>query len=102
MHHAIGLHALIAGSAREDLFILNLRGLLARFEIVLLPFRHFPGKCHFHGRHFIFGTAGGPILKLRGDDVRAGESVMERGVDDARLHALGDASVQCGIRRRGW
>src|SRR5580700_3334715 len=78
-------------------FMLYLRGLLARFEILLLPFRHFPGQRHFHRRHFVLGTARGPILKLRSDDVGASESMMERGVNHARLHALRNASVQCRV-----
>ena len=75
----------------------DLRGLAARLEIVLLPLRHFLGQAHLHGRHFVFGTAGGPIFKFGGDDVRAGESMMERGVDHAWLHAFGDARVQSGL-----
>ena len=66
---------------------------------MLLPLRHLLGKTHLHGCHFVFGAAGGPILKFGGDHVRAGEAMMERGVDHARLHALGDARVQRGFAR---
>ena len=51
-------------------------------------------SAHLHGRDFVFGTVGGPVGKLGGDHVGAGHGVMERGVDHAGLHALGNARVQ--------
>ncbi len=70
-----------------------------RLPVVLLPFGNVPCELHLHGRHFVFGTTRGPIGKFRGDHVRAGHGVVERRINDARLHAFGNARGQSDIAR---
>src|ERR1700733_2576020 len=84
----------VRGSIVRGGFLLDLRGEAARFEIVLLPFGHVARELYLHGGDFVFGAVRGPVGKFRSDDVGAGHGVMERGVDDSRLHAFGNTRGQ--------
>ena len=52
---------------------------------------------HLHGGHLVLRAVGRPVGVLGGDDVGAGHGMVERRVDDALRHAVGDLRAQ---RRR--
>mgnify|MGYP003694033359 CR=1 FL=1 len=68
------------------------------------PARHRPSairrtvrRRNLHRRDLVFRAVGGPVGILRGDDVGLRVRVMERGVDHARRHAIGDHRAQGGF-----
>ncbi len=58
-----------------------------------LPVGRPVGAADLHGRHLVFRAVGGPVRIVGGDHVGARLGVVEGGVDDARLHALGDSAA---------
>ena len=57
------------------------------------------GAAHFDRRHLVFGAVCRPVGIVRGNHIRTRFSVVEGGVDDARLHPLGDFSPKRDITR---
>ena len=77
---------------------------LALFPLVL-PFGGLVGRRHLNRRHLVLGAVGRPVRVLGGDDVGAADREVERRVDDARRHAVGDLDAhRCSAdaaRQRG-
>ena len=67
---------------------------LGEFAEALLPLGGLAHPGRLHGRDLVLGAIGRPVGVVGGDHIRAGFREVERGVDHARLHALGDARAQ--------
>src|SRR3984957_5448594 len=67
------------------------------FIVALLPFGRAVRRRDLNRRDLVFGAVGRPVRVVGGDDVGLGFGVMERGVDHARRHPLGDEGAQRGL-----
>ena len=63
----------------------------------LLPRRGLRHRHHLHRGDLVLGAVGRPVGVVGGDHVGARLREVERGVDHARLHALGDHRAQHGL-----
>src|SRR6478735_1302082 len=68
-------------------------------EILLLPGGPGIGAPDLDGGDLVFRAVCRPVREVGGDDVGAGLGVVEGGVDDTRLHALGDHGPERDVAR---
>ena len=71
--------------------------LVGKVTIALLPLRLMRDQTHFDSGNLVFRTIGGPVGVVGGDDVRAGDRMVKRRVNDAGLNPIGDSCPQDNI-----
>src|SRR6516165_7973850 len=65
--------------------------------VALLPFGRAVRRRELHGGDLVFGAVRRPVRIVRGHDIGLRVGMMERGVDHAGSHALGDQRAQGGL-----